>query len=409
MKRRVVKRLQQYMSAVHAKGIEDTAFYRDNTLLALNEVAGDPGGVSGTLDEFHRFNEQRLRAWPHAQTSTSTHDTKLGEDARIRIGSLSAFAREWASAVRGWHAATGPLRVSDGRGPDVDVNDAYRFYQIAVGLWPASDTVGDGPVEPSLVDRICAFMRKSVREAQVHTSWMHANDPYESALDAFVRGVLAGEAGAEVRRSLRAMVRLVLPLSLCHSLSQLVLKCLMPGVPDVYQGAERWTLQATDPDNRGPVDFAGLHEALRRVADCDLETLLPRACVDDVLAGHVKQHVTGRLLRFRRQHRRLMSRASYAPLRTRGPRASSLVAFRRTFGNEHVVVAVPRFVEQSALRGEWPDSRTFWADTELRVPSQVRCWTNLLSGRPVVVERAARARVASLAGVWPWVVLHGHG
>ena len=38
----VVKRLQQYTSGVQAKGVEDTAFFRDNTLLALNEVGGNP-------------------------------------------------------------------------------------------------------------------------------------------------------------------------------------------------------------------------------------------------------------------------------------------------------------------------------------------------------------------------------
>ena len=35
-------RFQQFTAPVVAKGVEDTAFYRYNRLIALNEVGGDP-------------------------------------------------------------------------------------------------------------------------------------------------------------------------------------------------------------------------------------------------------------------------------------------------------------------------------------------------------------------------------
>ena len=38
-----VRRFQQTTGPVTAKGVEDTAFYRYNRLVALNEVGGDPG------------------------------------------------------------------------------------------------------------------------------------------------------------------------------------------------------------------------------------------------------------------------------------------------------------------------------------------------------------------------------
>ncbi len=41
-----VTRFQQTTPAITAKGVEDTAFYRDVRLLALNEVGGDPGRFS---------------------------------------------------------------------------------------------------------------------------------------------------------------------------------------------------------------------------------------------------------------------------------------------------------------------------------------------------------------------------
>ncbi len=40
------------------------------------------------------------------------------------------------------------------------------------------------------------------------------------------------------------------------SLAQTTLKLTLPGVPDIYQGAELWDLSLVDPDNRRPVDFA---------------------------------------------------------------------------------------------------------------------------------------------------------
>src|SRR4029077_3775890 len=39
---RCAMRLQQYSGPVMAKGVEDTAFYRYNRFIALNEVGGDP-------------------------------------------------------------------------------------------------------------------------------------------------------------------------------------------------------------------------------------------------------------------------------------------------------------------------------------------------------------------------------
>ena len=42
--RGVAMRVQQYSGPVMAKGLEDTAFYRYNRLLALNEVGAIPTG-----------------------------------------------------------------------------------------------------------------------------------------------------------------------------------------------------------------------------------------------------------------------------------------------------------------------------------------------------------------------------
>ncbi len=78
---RCVMRLQQYSGPVVAKALEDTAFYRYNRFIALNEVGGDPDRFGGTVAAFHRANQQRAQHWPHTLLTNGTHDTKRGADA----------------------------------------------------------------------------------------------------------------------------------------------------------------------------------------------------------------------------------------------------------------------------------------------------------------------------------------
>ncbi len=87
-----------------AKGVEDTAFYRYNRLLCLNEVGGDPGLFSLPLEEFHARNLERARRFPHELLATQTHDTKRSGDARARLAALTWQPAEWERHVREWRA-----------------------------------------------------------------------------------------------------------------------------------------------------------------------------------------------------------------------------------------------------------------------------------------------------------------
>ena len=49
------------------------------------------------------------------------------------------------------------------------------------------------------------------------------------------------------------------PAGAVNGLTQTLLKLTVPGVPDIYQGAEFWDQSLVDPDNRRPVDFAAAH------------------------------------------------------------------------------------------------------------------------------------------------------
>ena len=65
-----------------AKGVEDTAFYRDFPLSSLNDVGGDPAHGAVPPEEFHRHNAARQKDRPLSLLATTTHDTKRSEDTR---------------------------------------------------------------------------------------------------------------------------------------------------------------------------------------------------------------------------------------------------------------------------------------------------------------------------------------
>ena len=132
-------KFQQYTGPVQAKGLEDTAFYRFNVLLSINEVGGDPGRFGRSVAEFHDASLQRLRNWPLEMLTTATHDTKLGEDVRARINAISELSGEWTREVGRWMRLNRARRTLIDAEPAPDRNDEYRFYQALVGCWPLED------------------------------------------------------------------------------------------------------------------------------------------------------------------------------------------------------------------------------------------------------------------------------
>ena len=52
-----------------------------------------------------------------------------------------------------------------------------------------------------------------------------------------------------------ALVQRIAPAGALNGLAQCLLRMTVPGVPDLYQGAELWDLSLVDPDNRRPVDW----------------------------------------------------------------------------------------------------------------------------------------------------------
>jgi (1->4)-alpha-D-glucan 1-alpha-D-glucosylmutase len=186
-----VTRFQQTTPAITAKGVEDTAFYRDTRLLALNEVGGDPGRFNLAVAAFHARSERRAERFPHGLLITQTHDTKRSGDARARIGALAGIADEWREEVERWFALAAPLRTEVGGRSAPDPTEEYLIYQTLIGVWPVS------------TERLEEYVRKALREAKRNTNWVEPDEEWEEATLAFCRGLY--EEG-ELRDTIEAFV-----------------------------------------------------------------------------------------------------------------------------------------------------------------------------------------------------------
>ena len=341
-RRRFAMKLQQYTAPVHAKGLEDTAFYRYNVLLSLNEVGGDPSRFGRSVQDFHEANIRRARDWPFEMLATSTHDTKTNEDVRARINVISEMPDEWGREVSRWMRLNRSHRSIVDGDPVPERVDEYRFYQALAGIWPL-DAEPAATASASLVERLQQFMIKSVREAKRRTSWVTVNDTYEQAVARFVDRVLAGPGAARFLPTFLAFHGRIASAGLTNSLAQVTLKIGCPGVPDFYQGTELWDFSLVDPDNRRPIDFAARERFLT-----DVDAALRDGLGDVDLAawardGRLKLLVTAAGLRLRRRHADLFLRGDYTPLVTEMTVPGDCVAFARTLdGSPPVLFLAPR-------------------------------------------------------------------
>ena len=353
--------LQQLTAPVMAKGVEDTAFYRYNRLVSLNEVGGDPGIFGRPVPAFHEATARSAVRSPESMLTLATHDTKRGADVRARLNVISEMPQRWIEASSSW--ARSNERHREGQWPDA--NAEYLLYQTLVGAWP---------VDP---ERVVGYMSKALREAKVHTSWADPDEAYERDVEAFVRSIL-GDTGFV--SSLESFLRdnRVIERGRRNSLAQATLLLTCPGIPDIYQGCELWDMNLVDPDNRRPVDYARRTAMLREVTGDSGADL----AADE--EGAAKARVIRQLLAHRRANPELYTKGGYEPLPTEG---GTLVAFER---DSLVVVAPCRSVVEPHASVHLPAGG--WADvlTGAECAGGTQPAERLLSGMPVAVLERVR-------------------
>lgn len=378
---RFALRLQQLTGPVMAKAVEDTAFYRYGRLICLNEVGGLPSKYGTTVEEFHRQNAERARAWPLSMVTTSTHDSKRGEDASARIAVLSELPEEWRRRVHRWSAflASGRRVVEGTAAPSRGAE--YLFYQAVVGAWPFGWDGRDG--RDAFVERLAAWLLKAAREAKEEISWVNPDAAYEEALQGFVRSAFEDDRFVD---DARAFCERIAPSGATNGLAQCLLRLCSPGVADTYQGAELWNQSLVDPDNRRPVDFEPRRLMLARIRDAAGDRrALARGLLDTYADGAIKLYVTHAALTLRRERRDLLLRGDCEGLEG----GEHVVALTRSFGAERLLCCVARLPWALTREGApWAVGEA-WRDEVVRVPYGGR-YRDVLTGAVITAQDEVR-------------------
>ncbi|MGB5980086.1 MAG: 4-alpha-glucanotransferase, partial [Cyclobacteriaceae bacterium] len=365
-----IKRWQQFTGPLAAKGGEDTSFYIFHRLISRNEVGDNPSTGTISLEAFHRKMVERNKLYPHALSGTSTHDTKRGEDSRMRLNVLSEMPDEWANAVLEWKELN--KSFVSGKGPDSNVE--YFLYQTLVGLWPMSLAF-----KKSHFKRLSEYLSKALREAKVQTSWSDPDEEYEKAIISFAGSITQKDSA--FTDSFKKFIQPVVRAGVINSLSQVVIKHTAPGIPDVYQGCEGWDLSLVDPDNRRPVDYDKWKKELKKVKKSFSSNFSDTGneLLSSFKNGNVKMFLTWRLLQLRKRNTKFFEKANYIPVEV--DEDGEIVAYLRRSGNKWLfVLCLLRpykylSAESSTLSVD-VDSNVY-PDLPDKAPNK---WTNLFTG-----------------------------
>jgi isoamylase len=401
---RFALRFQQLTGPLMAKAVEDTAFYRYPRFVCLNEVGGMPDVFGCSIAELHAQNEARARTFPLSMITTSTHDTKRGEDAAARLAVLSEMPERFAAALESLSALSRRFVVREGGRTAPNKGDAYQFYQALLSTVPFD---WDGKQDrEALITRLTQFMAKAGREAKLDTSWMKENPRYEEGVAQFVRACLENERFCSEVAALNAAIA---PYGVSNSLGQTLLRLCCPGISDVYQGSELWNLSLVDPDNRADVDFRARRGALSLVRERltkrdlveaggsanedDQETTLTvgdRQLSGELLTryhdGWVKLYVLHLGLLARKALRELFLFGDYQPLAA----GEHLFAFTRAYGEQRLVCAVTR-LPFTRTRGKQPFAVGAAFDDDVVEGVPPGRYLNVFDNTELVVTSALRA------------------
>ncbi len=360
---RFFRRFMQFTGPLMAKGVEDTTMYFYNCFIAHNEVGDAPGAKGITVDEFHRLMVIRQQHWPQAMNSTSTHDTKRGEDVRARLNVISDMPDQWIKNVNQWKALNADKKVKKGDLMVPSDNEEYLIYQTLAGIWPMH-----GDIDRRFMERLEDYFIKALREAKMHSAWNDPDTDHEKTVIDFIHRIL--DPGSEFLSSFMNFTALVILPGIQNSLTQLILKMTCPGIPDIYQGTELWDLSLVDPDNRQPVDYrlreSRLHSMLQE------ETRDPSAhwkkLGKELRSDDLKLWLTYLLLNERKRYHKLFSLGEYIPLEINGTYSNNFIAFMRKLPSERIIVIVPLHIAAIPHNKNTSCTEIDWQNTSIKLP-----------------------------------------
>jgi malto-oligosyltrehalose synthase/4-alpha-glucanotransferase len=412
---RFYQRCMQFTGPLMAKGVEDTLMYTYNRFIGHDEVGDSPDYFGLTVDDFHQKMIDRHVHWPLALNATSTHDTKRGEDVRSRLNVLTDVTDEWISNVQQWQTLNRDSKQNGSDNADLpdegapDPNDEYFIYQTLVGAYPMPATASaqediDAPSvdEADFPDRLTEYLQKAMREAKRNSTYEAPNEAYEGATKAFALRLL--DKKSSFWASFQAFHRRVADFGIINSLSQVLLKCTCPGLPDIYQGCEGWDLSLVDPDNRRPVDFALRQRGLDELTASNAAPNWPDLW-ENRYDARIKLWLIHTLLAERNQHPDLFAKGHYVPLSVEGRYKKHVLAFARRYQQVWYVIAVPLGVAQLCSQQTDDVFSIDWKDTRISLPVEApETWQNRLLNSDCTAENGGIA-VADLFNVLPLAVL----
>lgn len=377
-------RFQQVTAPLMAKAMEDSTFYVMNRLLCLNEVGSDPGRFGLPAEKWHAAIQKRMESWPATMNASATHDTKRGEDARLRLAALSEMPQEWTETLKVLRQATSGKRGRGQTSQAPDRNEEYFLYQILLAHLPFDETE-----RASFPQRLRAYLIKAMREAKERSNWLSPDEQGEQAYGDFADALLKPGPGNVFPGRCEPLLKRVAQVGMVNSLSQTLLKIAAPGVPDFYQGTELWDFSMVDPDNRRPVDYSRRQKVLKEINgafEVDSKKLAHQL-LEHAEDGRIKLFLIWRGLQTRRDFAELFRKGDYRPLAFTGVRREMAFGFARKLGGDMALIVIPRLFAKAVGEEAHFPLGAFWEDTALLSP-EPRLFTDVFTGRELPAESA---------------------
>jgi (1->4)-alpha-D-glucan 1-alpha-D-glucosylmutase len=278
---------------------------------------------------------------------------------------LSEIPDQWRDWIDEWRKTNDDCKTEIDGEQAPSANEEYLFYQTILGTYPFSLDAIDG----AYIERMQRYMLKAIKEAKVNSSWIQPNESWENAATQFVAKTL--DAKHAFLPKLDSAATKVAWHGALNSLSQLVLKLTVPGVPDFYQGTELWDFSLVDPDNRRPVDYAQRQQLLSEIETASADKLF-----SSWQDGRIKMFITARLLQLRHQMPELFREGNYSSIYATGELADCCVAFSRALNSKKILVVVPRYT----MRLGQANSDFDWKNTELVIHETIPAMHELFTG-----------------------------